>query len=131
MKYLRWNDEQTGTKECGQWTCGFVQKKLVQLSAGKDSEWPTAVDMAARPTAVCRGGDSEVSLIDEIEETEMTGVQEGEDRMPEEEAPDAAEGGAARLACERSSSKQTDAPKEEKSTEQHTCRSEEHALYDP
>ena len=37
---------------------------------------------------MCRGGESEIRQIEEIEATDVSAVEEGEDRMSEEEAGD-------------------------------------------
>ena len=45
----------------------------------------TASDKLVRPEAVCRGGESEISQVEEIEETALNGVEEEAGRMSEEE----------------------------------------------
>ena len=39
----------------------------------------------ARPAALCRGEEAQNRKLEEIEETELNGVEEGEDRMPDDE----------------------------------------------
>ena len=40
----------------------------------------TAFEQVVRPVALWRGGEAEISLFQEIEETELNGVKEGEDQ---------------------------------------------------
>ena len=52
----------------------------------------TAFGKLVRLAAVCRGGESEPTQIEEIEDTELNGVEEGEYRKSVEEARDEVEG---------------------------------------
>ena len=59
-------------------TCGFVSTKQVQFAAASGQ---TAFDKFARSASVCRGEEAEISPFEEVEVTELNGVEDGEDRV--------------------------------------------------
>ena len=62
---------------------------------------------------MCGCGEPDISLFEEIEGTELHGVEQEEDCQKKQETKLKVKGvGAARLACERKSSAQTDAERE-------------------
>ena len=60
--------------------------KQVQLWAGRDSEWSNRFRQACTVgRALCRGEEADNRKIEEVEGTELNGVEEGEDEMSDEE----------------------------------------------
>ena len=66
-----------------------MNRSFVQLTVTAIGQ--TAFDKLARLAALRRGGESQINQFQEIEDTELNGVEEGEDRMSEE-AGDEGEG---------------------------------------
>ena len=52
----------------------------------------TAFDKLVRLAALCRAGEADIRQFEDVEETELNGVEEGEDRKSDEEAADGVEG---------------------------------------
>ena len=82
----------------------------------------TAFGKLVRLAAVCRGGESEPTQIEEIEDTELNGVEEGEYRKSVEEARDEVEGEGELLQPDWRVKAGPDSERE--SRKQHRCHSE-------